>query len=114
MNLMIYSSPLRITFMVVYIFITNKDISFYIQTGHIQPIATIFTADHTVARLNTSDMVQLQHSHSHKSTVLGDAPHRPTSPLIFLHHLCIFLLIVASPRRSALVALTSEKDLPED
>ena len=55
--------------MVVYIFITNKDISFYIQTGHIQPIATIFTADHTVARLNTSDMVQLQHSHSRKSTV---------------------------------------------
>jgi len=55
--------------MVVYIVITNKDISFYIQTGHIQPIATIFTADHTVARLNTSNMVRLQHSHSRKFTV---------------------------------------------
>ena len=28
--------------------------------------------------------------------VLGDAPHRPTSPPIFLRHLCIFLLIVPS------------------
>ena len=36
------------------------------------------------------------------SALLGDALLRPTSPPIFLHHLCIFLLIVASPRWSAL------------
>jgi len=38
------------------------------------------------------------------------APHHPTSPLIFLRHLCIFLLIVASPRRSALAAPIPESD----
>jgi len=37
-------------------------------------------------------------------SVLGDAPHHPTSPPIFLCHLCIFLLIVTSPRWSALAA----------
>jgi len=42
--------------------------------------------------------------------MLGDAPHRPTSPPIFLCHLCIFLLIVASPRRSALAAPIPESD----
>jgi len=42
--------------------------------------------------------------------VLGDAPLCPTSPPIFLCHLCIFLLIVASPRRSALVAPIPEFD----
>jgi len=36
--------------------------------------------------------------------MLGDAPRPPMFPPIFLHHLCIFLLIVASPRRSALAA----------
>jgi len=43
-------------------------------------------------------------------TVLGNAPHCPTSPPIFLRHLCIFLLIIASPRRSALVAPIPESD----
>jgi len=42
--------------------------------------------------------------------LLGDAPHRPTSPPIFLHHLCIFLLIVASPRRNALAAPIPESN----
>ena len=42
--------------------------------------------------------------------VLGDAPLRPMFPPIFLHHLCILLLIVASPRRSALMAPISESD----
>ena len=42
--------------------------------------------------------------------VLGDAPHRPTSPPIFLRHLCIFLLIIASPRQSALTAPILESD----
>ena len=42
--------------------------------------------------------------------MLGDAPHRPTSPPIFLCHLCIFLLIVASPRRSALAECTCGSD----
>jgi len=42
--------------------------------------------------------------------LLGDAPHRPMSPLIFLRHLCIFLLIVASSRRSALTAPIPESD----
>jgi len=44
------------------------------------------------------------------STVLGDAPLCPTSPPIFLRHLCIFLLILASPRRSALAALIPESN----
>jgi len=43
-------------------------------------------------------------------TLLGDAPHRPTSPPICLRHLCIFLLIVASPRRNALAAPILESD----
>jgi len=43
-------------------------------------------------------------------SMLGDAPHHPTSPPIFLCHLCIFLLIVASPRRSALAAPIPESD----
>jgi len=42
--------------------------------------------------------------------LLGDAPHCPTSPPIFLCHLCIFLLIVASPRRSSLAAPIPESD----
>ena len=42
--------------------------------------------------------------------MLGDAPHRPMSPPIFLRHLCIFLLIVASPRQSALAAPIPESD----
>jgi len=42
--------------------------------------------------------------------LLGDAPHHPTSPPIFLRHLCIFLLIIASPRRNALVAPIPESD----
>ena len=45
-----------------------------------------------------------------KLCVLGDAPHRPTSPPIFLRHLCVFLLIVASPRRNALTAPIPESD----
>jgi len=44
------------------------------------------------------------------SYLLGDAPHRSTSPPIFLRHLCIFLLIVASPRRSALAAPIPESN----
>jgi len=36
--------------------------------------------------------------------LLGDAPLRPTFPPIFLCHLCIFLLIIASPRQSSLTA----------
>jgi len=42
--------------------------------------------------------------------MLGDAPLRLTFPLIFLHHLCTFLLIVASPRQSALVAPIPESN----
>jgi len=42
--------------------------------------------------------------------LLGDAPHRPMSPPIFLRRLCMFLLIVASPRRSALAAPILESD----
>ena len=42
--------------------------------------------------------------------LLGDAPHRPMSPPIFLRHLCIFLLIIASPRQSALAAPILESD----
>ena len=42
--------------------------------------------------------------------MLGDTPLHPMFPPIFLHHLCIFLLIVASPRRSALVALILESN----
>ena len=42
--------------------------------------------------------------------LLGDAPRPPMFPPIFLRHLCIFLLIVASPRRSALAALILESD----
>jgi len=42
--------------------------------------------------------------------MLGDAPLRPTFPPIFLCHLCIFLLIIASPRRSALAAPIPESD----
>jgi len=44
----------------------------------------------------------------HSSDV--SAPLCPTFPPIFLHHLCIFLLIVASSRRSALMAPISESD----
>jgi len=36
--------------------------------------------------------------------LLGDALLHPMFPLIFLCHLCTFLLIVASPRWSALAA----------
>ena len=42
--------------------------------------------------------------------LLGDTPHCPMSPPIFLRHLGIFLLIVASPRRSALAAPIPESD----
>jgi len=42
--------------------------------------------------------------------LLGDAPHHLTSPPIFLRHLCIFLLIIASPRRSARAAPIPESD----
>jgi len=42
--------------------------------------------------------------------VLGDTPLCPMSPPIFLSHLCIFLLIVASLRRSALAAAIPESD----
>jgi len=42
--------------------------------------------------------------------LLGDALLCPTFPLIFLCHLCIFLLIVTSPRRSALAAPLPESD----
>ena len=42
--------------------------------------------------------------------MLGDAPHCTMSPPIFLCHLCIFLLIVASPRQSALAAPMLESD----
>ena len=42
--------------------------------------------------------------------MLGDAPCPPMFPPIFLRHLCIFLLIVTSPRRSALVAPIPESD----
>jgi len=42
--------------------------------------------------------------------LLGDALLRPIFPLIFLRHLCIFLLIVTSPRRSALAAPIPESD----
>jgi len=47
--------------------------------------------------------------HCLEGGVLGDAPCPPMFPPIFLCHLCIFL-IVASPRRSALVALILESD----
>ena len=43
-------------------------------------------------------------------SMLGDAPRPPMFPPIFLCHLCIFLLIVASPRRSALAAPIPESD----
>jgi len=43
-------------------------------------------------------------------TLLGDAPLRLMSPPIFLCHLSIFLLIVASPRWSALAALIPESN----
>ena len=42
--------------------------------------------------------------------LLGDAPRPPMFPPIFLRHLCIFLLIVASPRWSALAAPIPESD----
>ena len=42
--------------------------------------------------------------------VLGDALRPPMFPPIFLCHLCIFLLIVASPRQSALAAPIPESD----
>jgi len=45
-----------------------------------------------------------------KEVLLGDAPRPPMFPPIFLRHLCIFLLIVASPRRSALAAPIPESD----
>ena len=45
-----------------------------------------------------------------RTCLLGDAPLRPTFPPIFLRHLCIFLLIVASPRWSSLVAPIAESD----
>ena len=45
-----------------------------------------------------------------RMALLGDAPLRQTFPPIFLCHLCIFLLIVASPRRSALMAPIPESD----
>jgi len=49
-----------------------------------------------------------------RARVLGDAPRPPMFPPmfppIFLCQLCIFLLIVASPRRSALVAPIPESD----
>ena len=45
-----------------------------------------------------------------KRKVLGDAPRPPMFPPIFLRHLCIFLLIVASLRRSALAAPIPESD----
>ena len=45
-----------------------------------------------------------------RPSLLGDSPLHPTSPLIFLRHLCIFLLIIASPRRSALMAPIPESN----
>jgi len=42
--------------------------------------------------------------------LLRDALPRPTFPPITLHQLCTFLLIVASPRRSALAAPIPESD----
>jgi len=42
--------------------------------------------------------------------ILGDAPLRPTFPPIFLRHLCIFPLIVTSPRWSSLAAPIPESD----
>jgi len=42
--------------------------------------------------------------------MLGDAPRPPMFPPIFLRHLCIFLLIVASPRRSELAAPIPESN----
>jgi len=42
--------------------------------------------------------------------LLGDAPLHPMFPLIFLCHLCTSLLIVASPRQSALAALIAESN----
>jgi len=42
--------------------------------------------------------------------MLGDAPLCPTFPPIFLRHLCIFLLIITSPRRSALATPILESD----
>jgi len=42
--------------------------------------------------------------------LLGDAPRPPMFPPIFLRHLCIFPLIVASPRWSALAAPIPESD----
>jgi len=42
--------------------------------------------------------------------MLGNTLLRPMFPPIFLRHLCIFLLIVASPRWSALAALIPESN----
>jgi len=42
--------------------------------------------------------------------MLGDAPRPLMFPPILLRHLCIFLLIVASPRQSALAAPIPESD----
>ena len=42
--------------------------------------------------------------------MLGDVLCPPMFPPIFLRHLCIFLLIIASPRRSALAAPIPESD----
>ena len=66
----------------------------------------------------STDFVRTVRGHSASSDVscdispslLGDAPLCPTSPPIFLRHLCIFLLIVASPRQSALAAPIPESD----
>jgi len=46
----------------------------------------------------------------YQGSVLGDTPLCPMFPPIFLHHLCIFLLIVASPRWSALASPIPESD----
>ena len=46
----------------------------------------------------------------HEPVAVRDAPRPPMFPPIFLRHLCIFLLIVASPRRSALAAPIPESD----
>jgi len=47
---------------------------------------------------------------SHLAHLLGDALRPPMFPPIFLRHLCIFLLIITSPRQSALVAPILESD----
>ena len=51
-----------------------------------------------------------QNEEGSRELLLGDAPRPPMFPPIFLRHLCIFLLIVASPRRSALAAPIPESD----